>query len=264
MFTISKVLWWFVEPSNLALLVLSAGTVLLWTRWAHIARILVACLAAALIAVAVLPLGLAMIEPLENRFPRVREPQGAVAGVVVLGGSVNQFLTQSRDQVALGGGAERLTEFVAIARKRPDLRLVFTGGSGSLFHQDTKETAVARRLFADLGLDPARVVFEDLSRNTYENAVFTHRLIQPATEERWLLMTSAMHMPRAVGSFRKAGWHVVPYPVDYVTPGDGEFALGFSLVDGLDALSVGVREWLGLVSYRLLDRTDSLFPGPSR
>jgi uncharacterized SAM-binding protein YcdF (DUF218 family) len=107
-------------------------------------------------------------------------------------------------------------------------------------------------------------VFEDLSRNTYENAVFTHRLIQPATEERWLLMTSAMHMPRAVGSFRKAGWQVVPYPVDYVTPRDGEFKLGFSLLDGLDALSVGVREWLGLVSYWLLDRTDNLFPGPSR
>jgi uncharacterized SAM-binding protein YcdF (DUF218 family) len=264
MFTISKVLWWFVEPSNLALLVLFAGTVLLWTRWVHFARILVACLAASLLAVAVLPLGLLLIGPLENRFPPVREPQGPVAGVVVLGGSVNQFLTQSRDQVALGGGAERLTEFVAIARKWPDLRLAFTGGSGSLFYQETKETAVARRLFVDLGLDPARVIFEDQSRNTHENAVFTHRLIRPAAEERWLLVTSAMHMPRAVGSFRKAGWQVVPYPVDYVTPRDGEFKLGFSLVDGLDALSTGVREWLGLVSYWLLDRTDNLFPGPSR
>jgi uncharacterized SAM-binding protein YcdF (DUF218 family) len=263
MFTISKVLWWFVEPSNLALLLLAAGALLLWTRWARFGRGLVAWLTAALLAIAVLPLGTLLIEPLENRFPPVREPPARVAGVVVLGGSVNQFLTQARDQVALGGGAERLTEFAALARKRPDLRLAFTGGSGSLFRQDAKETAVARRLFADLGLDPARVAFEDRSRNTYENAVFTHRLLRPAPEETWLLVTSAMHMPRAVGAFRKAGWRVVAYPVDYATAGDGEFALGFSLIDGLDAISVGIREWLGLVVYRLLDRTDSLFPGPA-
>jgi uncharacterized SAM-binding protein YcdF (DUF218 family) len=262
MFTISKVLWWFVEPSNLVLLALLAGTVLLWTRRARFGRKLILCVAAVMLAVAALPLQKLMIEPLENRFPVVARIPQQVRGVIVLGGSVNQLLTVARNQPSLTGAAERMTEFVAIARRRPDLKLVFSGGSGLVWFPEVKETIVARRLFADLGLDVDGIVFEDKSRNTRENAIYSHELVAPKPDEQWLLITSAMHMPRAVGCFRRAGWNVVPYPVDYQTSGDSVFGLGVHFLGGLNTLSTASREWAGLVAYRLMGWTDAVFPGP--
>ena len=262
MFAISKIIWWIAEPSNVFLALFVAGIVMLWTPWRRSGRRLLGFLAAVAVILAVLPIGRWMIVPLENRFPQVREVPASVVGLITLGGAVNQFMTVTRDQTALSGGVERLTEFVAIARRRPELRLVYTGGSGSLTHQDLKETLVARRLFSEIGFDPARVVYEDQSRNTHENAVLTHALIRPRPDETWVLITSAMHMPRSVGVFRKAGWKVLPYPVDFKTDGTGQFKYFPGMTNGFGKLGTAFREWVGLFAYRMLGRTDSLFPAP--
>ncbi len=262
MFAFSKIFWWIVEPSNVFLMLLVVGVALLWTPWRRGARRLLFVVAGAAVIVAVLPLGMWLVAPLESRFPQVREVPASVVGVITLGGAVNQFMTAARDQTALSGGAERLTEFIAIARRRPELRLVYTGGSGSLTRQDLKETLVARRLFGEIGFDPALVVYEDQSRNTHENAAMTHALIRPGPDETWVLITSAMHMPRSVGVFRKAGWKVLPYPVDYKTDGTGEFRYMVGIGNGFGNLSAAIKEWVGLFAYRAMGRTDSLFPAP--
>ena len=131
MFAISKIFWWIVEPSNVFLVLLVAGIALLWTPWRNSGRRLLGFLAAVAVILAVLPIGTWMIVPLENRFSQIREIPESVVGLITLGGAVNQFMTVARDQTALGSGVERLTEFVAIARRRPELRLIYTGGSGS-------------------------------------------------------------------------------------------------------------------------------------
>ncbi len=262
MFALSKIFWWIAAPSNVFLALFVAGIALLWTPWQRSGRRLLAVLAAVAVILAVLPIGTWMIVPLENRFPQIRDIPASVVGVITLGGAVNQFMTVARDQTALSGGVERLTEFVAIARRRPELRLVYTGGSGSLTRQDLKETLVARRLFSEIGFDPARVVYEDQSRNTHENAVMTHALIRPRPDETWVLITSAMHMPRSVGVFRKAGWKVLPYPVDFKTDGTGKFRYFSGFGAGLGGLSTALKEWVGLFAYRVLGHTDSLFPAP--
>jgi uncharacterized SAM-binding protein YcdF (DUF218 family) len=262
MFAFSKIIWWFVEPSNVFLVLLLVAIVLLWTPWRRWARRLLAFLVVVTVILAVFPIGTWMIVPLENRFPQIREIPPSVAGVITLGGAVSPYMTVVRDQTSLSGAVERLTEFIAIARRRPELRLVYTGGSGSLRHQDLKETVVARRLFTEIGFDPALVVYEDQSRNTHENAVMTHALIRPGPEDVWVLITSAMHMPRSVGVFRKAGWKVLPYPVDYKTDGTGEFRYFNGFPKGFGALGTAIKEWVGLLAYRMLGRTDSLFPAP--
>lgn len=262
MFGFSKIFWWVAAPPNLFLGALAVGVVLLWTPWRRAGRRLLAVVTLAALGLAVFPVGMWLIAPLESRFPQTHEIPASAVGLITVGGAVNQFMTLARDQTALSGGAERLTEFVAIARRRPDLQLVYTGGSGALLRQDLKETLVARRFFAEMGLDPSRVVYEDQSRNTYENAVMTHALIHPKPDETWVLVTSAMHMPRSMGVFRKAGWNVVPYPVDYQTDGSGRFNYWIGLAAGLSDLSSAIKEWLGLFAYRVLGRTDSIFPGP--
>ena len=124
-----------------------------------------------------------------------------------------------------------------------------------------KEADVAERLFLALGVERSQIVLESQSRNTYENVLYTKELVKPKPQETWLLITSAFHMPRSVGIFRKAGWEVIPYPTDYrVIAGQRQPNLGFS--EKLSIIDNAAKEWVGLVSYFLLGRTSELFPKP--
>ncbi|MEE8333897.1 MAG: YdcF family protein [Alphaproteobacteria bacterium] len=262
MFVFSKIAVYLVDPGVWLLILLGLGTVLLWTRWRRGGRALLTLTFLLVLAVSTFPVGEAMLATLEERFPAPRAIAAPVDGIIVLGGAVRQRLTLARGQPALNEHAERMTEFVALARRFPTAKLAFTGGSASLFHPDIKETAVARLFFNQMGLDGTRVIYEGGSRNTYENAVFTRRLLRPRPGERWLLVTSATHMPRAIGAFRKAGWDPVAYPVDYQTRGLTEIGPFFNLRAGLNNFAAGLHEWLGLITYRLLGRSDTLFPKP--
>jgi uncharacterized SAM-binding protein YcdF (DUF218 family) len=102
-------------------------------------------------------------------------------------------------------------------------------------------------------LTGSRIVLEDQSRNTYENAVFTAQLAGINKHNRWLLVTSAWHMPRAMATFEKAGWNVTAYPVDFRT-GNNTPLTRYSLVMGADHWQLVLRETIGLAAYRLLDR----------
>ena len=262
MFVFSKIGLFLIDPGVWLLILLGLGTVLLWTRWRRGGRLILSASILFICAISVLPVGEAMLATLEDRFPAPRAIAAPVDGIIVLGGAVRQRLTLARGQPALNEHAERMTEFVALARRFPTAKLAFTGGSASLFHPDMKETAVARLFFKQMGLNANRVIYESGSRNTYENAVFTRRLLRPRPGERWLLVTSATHMPRAIGAFRKAGWNPVAYPVDYRTRGFAQIGPFFNLRAGLNNFAAGLHEWLGLITYRLLGRSDALFPAP--
>ena len=261
-FQLSKVFWFFANPGNLILVALAVGVVLTWTRWRRAGLRLVTLVALTSLAVATVPVGNWMKAALENRFPVVRKLPNRVDGIIALGGVVNPWVTKARGQLALGSAAERLTEFAVLARRYPRAKLIFTGGSGSLLHPEAKEADVLEPMIGVLGLDPRRIVLENRSRNTHENAVFTRRLADPQPGETWVLVTTASHMPRAVGCFRKAGWRVVPYPVDFDFRGDEEFGLNFNFIGGLARLSDALHEWLGLTFYWLAGKTDALFPAP--
>jgi len=253
-FVLSKLAWLVLQPSNLLALGLLVAVLLNWRR-------LALGLVAVLALVVVLPVGLWLQRPLEDRFERPTELPQAVAGIIVLGGAQDQDVTAARGTLALTESAERMIEGVALAYRYPEARLVFSGGSGRLFPGDARESAV-NELFIDLmALDPARVLLEDRSRNTWENARFTFELIEPNSADTWLLVTSAFHMPRSIGIFRQIGWPVVPWPVDYRTGNDG-LALQLSVSDRLTELDDAALEWLGLLFYRLMGRTDALFPAP--
>ena len=149
-----------------------------------------------------------------------------------------------------------------MARNYPDAQIVFSGGSGSLSPSKETEASWAIKLFASLGLSPDRITLESKSRNTYENAIRTKEIINPNQGERWILITSAMHMPRAVAVFEKAGFQAIPYPVDYRTPPEG-WKLWMPLEQSLPIFSHGIREWLGLGYYYLMGFTDTFFPTTS-
>lgn len=199
---------------------------------------------------------------LEARFPAPAALPDRVDGIIILGGSVDQVATAETGRPEVNAAAERLMVVPELARRYPDARIVFSGGSGELRSPDEKEAPVARAALEQMGMDISRVTFEGESRNTWENALLTRDLMRPAPGQTWVLVTSAFHMPRSVGIFRHIGWPVVPYPVDIRAPKALLYRLDFDLLRGLELLSQSVHEYIGLAAYRLLGRTDTLFPAP--
>ncbi|MDX5361933.1 MAG: YdcF family protein [Alphaproteobacteria bacterium] len=260
----SKLLGAALQPSNLVLLMLMTGLALLIAgRARRISRLLVAVGVAVPLLAGLTPLPQALLAPLERRFPPPSSDMPSPDGIVVLGGAIDPVMSARRGQPALNHAAERMTAAVALALRYPGARVVFAGGAGGLPVPEEKEADAARALFASLGLAPDRVLYERASRNTRENATFAKALADPQPGERWLLVTSAFHMPRAVGVFRAAGWEVVAWPVDHRTPPDlADVGWMPSVSDGLSALDLAAHEWLGLAAYRLTGRTQTLFPAP--
>lgn len=262
-FVLAKILGFFALPSNILISLGLIGLILMATRFVRTGRRL-AVAALLLLAIAGLsPLGNALILPLEERFPAWDSSKGAPTGVISLGGAIDTVVSPVRGEVALNEAAERLTAIAELARRYPQARVVFTGGSGRLIRDDASEAEFAVRLFESFGIAKERITLEAKSRDTEENARFTRDLIQPRPGERWLLVTSAHHMPRAVGVFRAAGYLVEAFPVDYRTRGAIDLLRPFAtLGDGLRRTDTATREWVGLLAYRLTGRTTELFPAP--
>ena len=262
MFVVSKIAGFFAIPSNLIILMGIFGALLLRTSLARAGwRLVIASLV--LLAIAGLsPIGNILILPLEQRFPAWDASRGAPDGIVVLGGAVTPDVAAARNDVALNEAAERMTATVELARRYPNARIIFSGGDGSIAYSGN-ESEAALRLFDRLGLAAGRVAVEDQSRNTFENAVFSKQMAAPKPGERWLLVTSAYHVPRAMGIFRMAGFPVEAYPVDWRTRGSQDALRPFpTLAEGLRRTDTAVREWAGLVVYWLSGRSSVLFPGP--
>jgi uncharacterized SAM-binding protein YcdF (DUF218 family) len=262
-FVLSKVLAFLAVPSNIVFGIGILGMLLLLTRFRRTGvRLMVTCLLVVLV-LGLLPIGRGLIAMLENRFPPGNDSGPPVTGIIVLGGPIDSRMSVVRGTISVGGEVERLIEGAALARRHPAARLVFTGGNPSLFHDDPPESFFAAKLFEQLGVPASRLVLEDKSRNTVENAVFTRQLVDPKPGERWILVTSAMHMPRAVGVFRKADFAVEPYPVDWHTlPGASLFFMPRDLLNGVGALDAVSHELVGLLVYWITGRSSELFPRP--
>jgi uncharacterized SAM-binding protein YcdF (DUF218 family) len=262
-FVLSKVLGFFAQPSNLLIALGLAGALLSATRFARAGRRMMIGALSLLAVFGMTPVGHWLLLPLEERFPRWQEGRGEPDGIVVLGGAVEEIISSARDAFVLTEQGSRMTAAVELARRYPAARIVFSGGSGALLHGEVKEAAVARRMLERLGVEPTRITVEDRSRNTVENAIFSKAAADPKPGERWLLVTSAFHMPRAIGVFRQVSFPVEAYPVDWRTTGPADlFRFNWTMIIGLVRTSLATHEWVGLVAYRLAGHTSELFPGP--
>jgi uncharacterized SAM-binding protein YcdF (DUF218 family) len=253
---VTKVFWLFVNPANILMALLLLGVLLLFTRWRRTGRALALAATVLALVIAYLQPGVWLMEPLEERFPAPARLPDRVAGIIVLGGVVETRQSNSIGQVSLNGRAERITAFVYLAKLYPEAKLVYSGGDGI-----KSEAENAKPLLVTLGIPEARLILETKSRDTQENAAFSRELVKPAAGETWILVTSANHMPRAMGTFRRLGWTVVAYPVDYRQVGSDE-ALGSNLGGGLLLLNVSMGEWLSLAHYYIIGHIDRLLPAP--
>jgi uncharacterized SAM-binding protein YcdF (DUF218 family) len=264
-FYVAKILWFVATPSNLCAVLIAAGLALAKLGRPRPGLRLGGLGCALLIVIGLGPIGDWAIMPLEERFPTYVEGAGRVDGIVVLGGAVYTDVSAARDQLSTGQAGERLLALADLARRYPSARLVYSGGSGNLLVPDARvEAELVAAAAETLGIASGRVMVEGTSRDTWENAVNTRALVTPAPGERWLLVTSAWHMPRAIGCFRQVGFPVTAYPVDFRTRGPADLLrLHGTLVGGFEQFELAIKEWVGLVAYRLSGRIDAMLPSPA-
>jgi uncharacterized SAM-binding protein YcdF (DUF218 family) len=262
-FALSKTVGHLLLPSNFLIGFGLLGALLLFTRYARAGRRLMAAALVLLAVCAFSPLANFLLFPLEQRFPKWDHSRGEPDGIIVLGGPLDADLSAAHGVPVISGSADRIIGAATLAHRYPNARLVYTGGSPNLISNDAKEADYATALFQGLGIPKSRLTMERQSRNTRENAEFSKEIVKPKPGERWLLVTSAYHMPRSIGLFRKAGFPVEAYPVDWHV-GTKEDLFKFYVIanDGLQLVDTGVREWMGLIAYRMSGATDALLPGP--
>lgn len=259
-FILSKYLWAIFQPGNFLLILIIIGLVLYSFKKQKTAKTLYFLCSIVMIIISVIPISNWLIAPLENRFGKITINK-EINGIIVLGGSEQVHLSNNEIQMSFNGNIDRLLQFVYLGRKYPNAKMIFSGGNGSVIKSNYSESDVAKRFFDFVGFDTNRIVFEDQSRNTYENALFSKQMIKPSNKENWILITSAISMPRAVGCFRNLEWEVIPFPVDYLLNHDkSNHSFNFNLANGLSNVNKAFYEWAGLLFYYALDRTSTFFP----
>lgn len=262
-FIVSKTVGWLLTPTNFVISLTVMGLLLLLTRMAGLGRKVLITAAVLLVTFSVVPVGYWLMVPLEQRFPVWDASRGAPDGIIVVGGSIYPEVSTARGIGVFPAAADRLVTAAELARRYPDVPVIFTGGSATLAVGDEREADFAQGIFVRLGLSPGRVMLERDSRNTAENAQFTARMLAPREEQRWVLIDSAYRMPRTVGLFRAAGFSVEPYPVDWLTQGKTDYwRFGEKPLDNLSRIDNGAREWIGMLANRLTGKSKTMFPAP--
>ena len=267
-FYLAKGLWFLLQPSTLIALLIGYGAILIWTGWARWGRRFATIGAILLLLAGLSPLGNALILPLEDRFPRTNlDKPPPPTGFILLGGAEDRLVGSARHAPTLNEAGERIVEAAILARRFPDAKIAFSGGDAGILYKSDSEALGAEALLTAMGVAQDRLILEASARDTYENAAFLKEQLTKQGElgpgKRWVLITSAYHMPRAMGAFRKAGFDVEPWPVDYRTRGEADLTRPFDKVsEGLRRVDVATREWVGLLAYWLRGRSDALFPAP--
>jgi uncharacterized SAM-binding protein YcdF (DUF218 family) len=262
--SIRWILWSLLSPSQVLLGLLIVGGILLALGRLRAGR--VACVAGGigLFIFGLLPVSHYLVHALESRYPQPELPS-SLTGIILLSGAERPEASAQFGEPQLNSAAARYTTTLRLLARYPDARLVFTGGpvidpaTGEL-----GQTGVAERLLSTVGIDAARVSYERGSRDTCDNAFNSREFVQPQPRETWVVVTSAMHMPRTMACFDAAGWKVIAQPADYHVVLGGWGAGSFQITDNLALFDAALHEWVGLAYYRLTGRTRELFPSPSR
>ncbi len=261
-FFLSKLAWWFIEPSNAVVFAIGAAIILLFAGRVRAGRNILLAIAVFVGALSLLPIPDIVVGTLEQRFPRPDPLPEKVDGIILLGGAQIPRMTAEYGTPALNAAAGTVTTFIWLGRHYPNAKLVFTGGSGDPMRQDLSEAETLRLFLTQQGFDAGRVLYETRSRNTYENALLSKPLANPQPGETWILVTQALHVPRSVGAFRKVGWEVTPYSEVYRYGRYVHFGAPTNVREALALFSAGIREWTGLLAYWLTGRSASFLPAP--
>jgi uncharacterized SAM-binding protein YcdF (DUF218 family) len=251
-----KFFGWLITIDRILMILLLLGFAALYTSWWKAGRRVIFTTVAITFVTIVVPTGFQLMSFLENRFPEITEIPSDAKGIILLGGSFDLRTSAALGRPSYNMAGGRIIDFMGLINKYPHLPILFTG-AGAVANPKANESAIMKDVLVSFGVDLNRVTFEDRSKSTIENAKLSYDLIKPKAEDKWVLVTSAFHMPRSVALFRAAGWNVIPCPVDYHLQKDiSWFSPNFDLSTGLLMWSHGIREIGGMSTNYLAGRTE--------
>jgi uncharacterized SAM-binding protein YcdF (DUF218 family) len=260
-FFLSKFLPLFVYPAGLAVICLVIALALRKRRKWHVTLVVTALVVLYLGGNRLV--GMALVRSLEWRIPPLpQSTQNPFDAIVVLGGGTQQGLPP-RPTHEIGEAGDRLLYAASLYSAGRAPTVIVSGGRSPLSTPGpASESEVMADLLARLGVPREAITIEGTSRNTYENSVETSKLLRERQLDRVLLVTSAMHMPRALGVFTRQGIHATPAPTDYlVTQPDWIYftrpTLAVALMDLVPKAEYmaltekALKEYLGIIVYRM-------------
>ena len=255
-FYLSKILWLIVNPFNIFIFITLFTIFLYFINFRRLSLIIYLINFIFIALISFLPIGSYLTYIIEKEFHTNTKFPDQVDGILILGGATNPLLFKEFDQISLNGSAERLVESVMIIRKFEKAKVIFSGGSGIVNRSDLGHSQVAKLFYKKMGVDNNKIFFEDKSRNTHENIIYSKKIAKPKKNENWLLITSAFHMKRALLIAEKNNWKFIPYAVDFKNIKEFKLTPNLNLLSNLNSFQSGLHEWLGLVSYYLMGRTE--------
>ena len=254
MYLFSKLIWVVLNPLNLLLIILIIGFFFKTINMKIVSKTFFTLSLIFFVIVGIFPTGSLILSKLEKNYPALTILPSYVDGILILGGPSSPGLTREHDQVSFNEAGERLTESVKLIKNYQSSKIIFSGGFGELPH-----TYVAKKFFSEMGIDISYIIFESKSRNTFENILFSKKIINPKESENWLLVTSSFHMSRAINVAEKLDWKFIPYPVDFRTSKKFiSFKPGFALLNNFNSFNLASHEVVGLLSYYLLGRSSKI------
>ncbi len=200
------------------------------------------------------PLSNFLLNKIEDFIKPSKYPVQQLTGVIILGGSFDLELeSKERNEVLLNSAAERLTKALEIYKKNPRLLILFSGASNKIKPIGWSESDMAKKFFLEQGVRVDNLIFENKSRNTYENIIYSKDIIKNY-KGTWGLITSASHMPRSYFGFKKQGLILEPISVDYRTGTSSIFWINFDIKKGLENWRLLFREIVGVSYYKITDK----------
>ena len=201
-----------------------------------------------------IPLSNFLLNKIEDYIQPSKYPVQQLTGIIVMGGSFNSgLLSKERNETSINGSAERLTKALEIYKKNPRILILFTGFSSQLYPEGWNEFQIARKFFLDQGVKTDNLIFEEKSKNTFENVIFSKDFLDK-NKGVWGLITTASHMPRSFFTFKKQGIILEPIIVDYHTGTSKLFWINFDIYKGLLNWNTIFHEIIGLVYYKTTNR----------
>lgn len=254
LFIFSKIVGVILDPLHIMVALLLLTTISCFSsdaRTVKVGRITSVCIALIFVLSIIFPVGQWMLAPLENKF--VTMLPARVDGIILLTGDEDPITSEARGLPVGGHATQRYMYAARLLKQYPKAKLVIVGTTAPFSPRLQYTTkAISSQFLKDLKIPISHVIFETKSRNTKENAEFAKKLIKPKKNEKWLLLTSAFHLPRAVLCFEKVGWKTIPVAADYFTDGTPHFLSSFNLAHQMRLIRIARHEYVGLVSYWLM------------
>ena len=262
-YSLSSMLWSTFQPVQALVYLLLLVLILSFFNKNKFSRIINSITIILFILVILLPNGTYLLWKLENAYTIPKSFPNKIDGILILGGGINPILTYEHSQTILNEKIERIIESVKLIKQFPDAKVIYSEGAPITAKINITNIDAVKFFYKQMGVNNKKIIFENKSRNTYENIIFSKKFINENDSNKWILLTSAYHMKRAMSVAAKLELNFIPYPVDYRLQTAYNWKLvyivkGRTFLTNLNHFQLAIHEYIGLIVYYLTKKSNKI------